>query len=83
VLERQAFAAILDELRLKLLGFRVAAPSASQGAALEENDGPDARTVVNGIFLDVKNSSCTLHFVSGLTPGSNRRSGEGRFSLAG
>ena len=45
-------------------GFRILAPAlgivappALQGAALEKDGGPDARPVVDGVFLDVEDVS--------------------------
>ena len=44
----------------KPLGFRVAAPLTAQHAALEKDDGADARPVVNGEFLYIEDSPFCL-----------------------
>jgi hypothetical protein len=38
-------------------GFRVGAPFAAEGAALEENAGSDAWPVVDAEFLDIENQA--------------------------
>lgn len=40
-----------------LLGLGVAAPDAAQGAALEEDEGPDSGAVVNRVVLDVEDEA--------------------------
>ena len=42
--------------------FRVVTPPARQGAALEEYGGPDAGTIVNGVFFYVEYFP-GLHFI--------------------
>jgi hypothetical protein len=37
--------------------FRIVAPPTRQGATLQKNRLPDARTIVDGVMLDVENSS--------------------------
>ena len=45
------------------LRFRITAPSAAKGTTLQENDGADARTVMDGIFLDIKDPSLDLSVI--------------------
>jgi hypothetical protein len=45
------------ELRLYALGFRVTTPQATQGAALEEDGGAYARTVLQREALDIIDST--------------------------
>lgn len=60
-----AAALVIGDLRVRGLGFGVTAPFARQGAALQEDDGPDAGTVVNGIFLDIEDGSGRLSIFKG------------------
>ena len=53
----KALVAVVAEFLFHALGFGVAAPPAAQGTALEEDDGADARTVVDGIFLDIEDKA--------------------------
>jgi hypothetical protein len=38
-----------------VLAFGIIAPKAAQGASLKKNNGPDPRSIVNGISGNVKN----------------------------
>ena len=60
-----AAALVVGDLRMRGLGFGVTAPFARQGAALQEDDGPDAGTVVNGIFLNIEDGSGRLSIFKG------------------
>ena len=60
-----AAALVIGDLRVRGLGFGVTAPFARQGAALQEDDGPDAGTVVNGIFLNIEDGSGRLSIFKG------------------
>jgi len=44
----------------RLMGFRVMAPSASEGAALEEEDRSDSRPVMEAETLDIKDQGLFL-----------------------
>jgi hypothetical protein len=44
------------ELRLRRLPFRIMTPLATEGATFKKNGRADARAVVNGVFLDIKNN---------------------------
>ena len=50
-----AFFGIVHEIRPVVLTFRIVAPQATQWTTLEENGGADARTVVDGEFLQGEN----------------------------
>ena len=45
------------ELRFRADPFRIVAPPAAQGAAFEEQGGPDPGTIMNGIMFDVEEST--------------------------
>ena len=47
-------------LDLVFLGLRIAAPLAPQHASLQKYDGTDSRTIMDGITLDVKDTSCGI-----------------------
>jgi len=49
-----AKAGVVEELRMPALGFRVVAPFAAEGAALEEHGGPNAGTIVGAETLDIE-----------------------------
>ena len=53
-----AFRSIYPWLENAAMAFRVPAPSAAQGTALEKDFRADAGTVMNGITLYIKN--CTV-----------------------
>jgi hypothetical protein len=39
------------------LSFGVVTPPAGEGTALEENRGADARTIMDGVFADIKDDA--------------------------
>ena len=47
-------------LDLIFLGFRIAAPLTSEHTAFQKHNGTDSRTVMDGIALDVENTSCSV-----------------------
>ena len=49
------------ELWFRVLPFRIVAPEAAHGAALEEHGGADARSVVQGKALNVENNVSNVH----------------------
>jgi hypothetical protein len=55
-------AAVFEEhqIRLRVLALRIVAPPARQGTTFEENRGPNAGAIVQGIALDVKNEASRL-----------------------
>ena len=66
----QAAALVVGQLRFPVLGFRVAAPAAAQTAALGEDDGTDAGTIMHGIFLDIEDEAArVVVFDHGVTAG--------------
>ena len=57
--------AVIHDLHPGELGFRIGAPFAAKGTALQENRGPDAGTVVDRKLLNVKNG--TFHIMNSLS----------------
>jgi hypothetical protein len=55
-------AAVFEEhqVRLRVLAFRIVAPPARQGTAFEENRGPNAGAIVQGVALDVEEKASRL-----------------------
>jgi hypothetical protein len=52
-----AFFNVVRQFRRKRSAFRVGAPTARQGAALQKNERSDPRTVMKRKFLDVENET--------------------------
>jgi hypothetical protein len=50
----EAFSRIPQELNLAALRFRVGTPFAAEGAAFKKHHRPDAGTVVDAEFLNIK-----------------------------
>jgi len=74
----EAATGVEGDLPESFLGFRVAAPTATQRASLEEDHRADARAVVDGIFLDIEDGACAVFVVRGVHKVSDLpRSGAG------
>jgi hypothetical protein len=58
-----AFSAVPHDFRFCCLTFRICAPSASQGTAFQENNCPDAGTVIEGEFLNVEYNAVILFHI--------------------
>lgn len=56
-------AALNHDLNITDLRLGITAPFAAKGTTLQENDGADARTVMNRIFLDIKDPSLDLSVI--------------------
>ena len=57
-----AFLAVPQDLQARFLTLRVGAPSAFQGASLEENHSADARSIIDAELLDIENHSIRFRF---------------------
>jgi len=53
---------IIAELRFRVLSFRIVAPEATHGASFEEHSCADARTIVQGKALNVKDYISSVHY---------------------
>ena len=56
-----AHVGVKSQLRLKGLGFRIMTPFAGKGASLQKYRGADARPVMHGAALDIKNYAVLLN----------------------
>ena len=56
-------AALNHDLNITDLRLGITAPFAAKGTTLQENDGADARTVMNRIFLNIKDPSLDLSVI--------------------
>jgi hypothetical protein len=54
-MDSDALVSVVRKLRNKALPFGIGTPRAQERTAFEENEGPDARSVVKGEFLDIEN----------------------------
>jgi hypothetical protein len=52
---------VVAEFRLRVLSLRIMAPEAAHGASLQKHSGADARAVVQGETLNVKNNVSSVH----------------------
>ncbi len=59
---------VVRELRTPRPRFRVVAPGAAQRAALEEDHRPDARSVIDGVVLDVEDNAVNAGLRLGRAP---------------
>ena len=74
----------IAKLGFGVLPFRIVAPEAAHGTAFEEHGGADARTIVQGEALDVKNNVSSVHYDTvreGLT--ANEMAAIARADIAG
>ena len=78
-----ALCSVVGQLRQQCLGFRIAAPQAAQGTALEKDQGAYARTVVDRIVLYVEDcAACLLGHLGFLEIGLLDVSAMGRMESA-
>ena len=60
-----AAALVVGDLRMRGLGFGLLHHLHDRGQPFQEDDGPDAGTVVNGIFLNIEDGSGRLSIFKG------------------